>query len=159
MMLRRLIVVAALAALAPVPAALCATETAPPAKAADTKDKKDDALFKGLGGIPGITAVVDDFTGRVGGDTRLAGRFQGADMAAFRKALVDQICETTGGPCTYTGRDMKTAHAGMGVTGEEFRLVMTHMIESLQARKVDPKIEGKVVGLLLSMKGSIVEKP
>ena len=154
-MLRRLIALAAVAALIPVPAALCATETAPPAKT----EKKDDALFKGLGGVPGITAVVDDFVGRVSGDARLTGRFQGADMAAFKKGLVDQICQETGGPCIYAGRDMKSAHAGMAITGEEFKVVMGHMIESLQAKKVSPKVEGKVVGLLLSMKGSIVEKP
>jgi len=153
-MLRRLIAVAALAALMP-SGALGATGTAAPAK----EEKKDDALFKGLGGVPGITAVVDDFAGRLSGDAKLTGRFKGADMAAFKKGLVDQICQQTGGPCTYTGRDMKSAHAGMGVTGEEFRMVMGHMIESLRAKKVDPKVEGKLVGMLLSMKGSIVENP
>ena len=39
-----------------------------------------------------------------------------ARIEKFKLNLVYQICKATGGPCQYTGKDMKYAHAGMGVT-------------------------------------------
>ena len=85
----------------------------------------DDALYKSLGGKKAITAVVDDFVGRVAADNRINSFFKAtaADpkrLAKFKKNLVDQICEAAGGPCKYKGKDMKTAHAGMGISGADF---------------------------------------
>ena len=80
--------------------------------------RADDTLYKSLGGKKAITAVVDDFVGRVAADDRINGFFKAtaadpARLAKFKKNLVDQICEAAGGPCKYKGKDMKTAHAGM----------------------------------------------
>jgi len=80
----------------------------------------EQSLYDRLGGKPAITAVVDDFVGRVAADNRINGKFANADLPRLKMMLVDQICQASGGPCTYTGRDMKTAHAGMGINGSEF---------------------------------------
>src|SRR5215471_3827890 len=86
--------------------------------AAPSDKKGEDSLYKRLGGKKGITTVVDDFVGNVAGDSRINKFF--ADAAkdpkrwkAFKGKLVDQICQASGGPCKYTGKDMKTAHKGM----------------------------------------------
>ena len=68
-----------------------------------------DALYKSLGGKEGITAVVDDFVGRVAADNRINGFFKqtASDpkrLATFKMNLVDQICEASGGSCKYKGR-------------------------------------------------------
>ena len=34
--------------------------------------------------------------------------------------MSEQFCALLGGPCTYTGRDMKTTHAGMGLKDKDF---------------------------------------
>ena len=91
-------------------------------KAGKTKEK---SLYDRLGGKESIVAVVDDFVGRVAADTRINAYFSAtaADperLAAFKGMLVDQICEAAGGPCKYTGKDMKAAHAGMGISGADF---------------------------------------
>ena len=70
----------------------------------------DKSLYERLGGKKAITAVVDDFVGRVAADKRINGFFAGANVPRLKMTLVDQICEATGGPCKYTGRDMKSAH-------------------------------------------------
>src|ERR1051325_9771564 len=80
---------------------------------------KDRTLYDRLGGKKAITAVVDEFVGRVAADSRINHYFAQAAadskrMAAFKVNLVDQICQAAGGPCKYQGKDMKSAHAGMG---------------------------------------------
>src|SRR5206468_10393433 len=86
---------------------------------------KEKSLYDRLGGKKAITAVVDEFVGRVAADKRINAFFAAtaADpkrLASFKGKLVDQICEASGGPCTYMGKDMKTAHMGMGISGGDF---------------------------------------
>src|SRR6059036_62881 len=63
----------------------------------------EQSLYDRLGGKPAITAVVDDFVGRVAADNRINGKFANADLPRLKMMLVDQICQASGGPCTYTG--------------------------------------------------------
>jgi len=74
------------------------------------------SLIDRLGGKDAIVAVVDDFVARCAGDRRINAKFGRTDIPRLKKMLVDQVCEATGGPCTYTGRDTKETHTGMGVT-------------------------------------------
>ena len=65
--------------------------------------RADDTLYKSLGGKKALVAVVDDFVGRVAADNRINSFFKAtaADpkrLAKFKKNLVDQICEASGGP-------------------------------------------------------------
>ena len=81
------------------------------------------SLYERLGGKAGITAVIDDFVGRCAGDARINGKFARTDIARLKANLVDQVCEATGGPCTYSGRDMHTTHHDMSVTGDRKSVV------------------------------------
>ena len=72
-----------------------------------------------LGGRTAIVAVVDEFVANCAGDARINKFFAAtaADpkrLATFKNNLVDQVCEASGRPCKYTGKDMKSAHAGLG---------------------------------------------
>src|SRR5215467_6134320 len=76
---------------------------------------KEKSLYDRLGGKKAITAVVDEFVGRVAADTRINGFFGAtasdpARLKKFKGNLVDQICQASGGPCRYMGKDMKSAH-------------------------------------------------
>ncbi|MFN8672817.1 MAG: group 1 truncated hemoglobin [Candidatus Sericytochromatia bacterium] len=89
-------------------------------------------LFERLGGKDALVAVVDDFVGNVAGDARINKFF--ADTAKdperlkkFKALLVDQVCEATGGPCKYTGKNMMEAHKGMKLTEADF----TALVEDL----------------------------
>jgi hemoglobin len=99
-------------------------------------DAKEDSLYTRLGGKPAISAVVDEFVSRVAGDTRINGFFAAtaADpkrLAAFKSNLVDQICQASGGPCKYTGKDMKSAHAGMGIQVMHFNALVEDLVGAL----------------------------
>src|SRR5262245_17290868 len=85
---------------------------------------KEKSLYERLGSKPMLTAVVDDFAVRVARDYRVSRFFAQTDVLAFKAKLVDQLCEASGGPCKYTGRDMKTAHQGMGITNADYEAVV-----------------------------------
>src|SRR4249919_2851258 len=89
--------------------------------AAATKAKAPEkSLYERLGGAPAVTAVVDDFVANVAADKKINHFFASTDVPTFKKHLTEQLCAATGGGCTYTGKDMKTAHAGMGVSSADF---------------------------------------
>jgi hemoglobin len=123
----------------------------------------DQTLYKNLGGKKAITAVVDDFVGRVAADTRINSYFKAtaadpARLAKFKKNLVDQICEAASGPCKYKGKDMKSAHAGMGITGPDFDALVQDLVASLDKFMVKDGDKQALLGVLGPMKKDIVEK-
>ena len=93
----------------------------------------DKSLYERLGGKEAITAVVDDFVGRVAADNRINGFFAKANVPRLKTKLVNQICEASGGPCKYSGPDMKTAHRGMGVTSTAFDALVGDLVATLAA--------------------------
>ena len=114
------------------------------------------SLYERLGGKDAITAVVDDFVANVAADNRINGFFAKADVPRLKKNLVDQICQATGGPCTYTGKDMKTAHKGMGITDADFNALVEDLQKSLNKFKVPEKEQGELLGILGPLKPQIV---
>jgi len=115
------------------------------------------SLFERLGGIGSITAVVENFRDRVAGDDRINQKFAKTDLARLRKMLIDQVCEATGGPCTYTGRSMKDAHAGMKVTSGEFDALVQDLVATLNHFKVGKPEQDEVLAVLGPLKSDIVE--
>jgi hemoglobin len=114
------------------------------------------SLYDRLGGKDAIAAVVEDFVGNVAADATINEFFKNADIPGLKQKLVDQICQATGGPCKYTGKDMKTAHAGMGVKEEHFNALVGDLKKSLDKFKVPEKEQGELIGALGGMKGDIV---
>ena len=119
----------------------------------------DKSLYDRLGGKPAITAVVDDFVGRVAADNRINGKFANTDIPRLKMLLVEQICQASGGPCTYTGRNMKATHAGMGVSSSDFDALVGDLVATLNKFKVPEREKNELLGALGPMKSDIVEKP
>jgi len=115
------------------------------------------SLFECLGGKDAITAVVDDFVARCAGDARINGKFARTDIGRLKANLVDQVCEATGGPCTYTGRDMRTTHDGMAVTGGEFEALVADLVATLDKFGVGEAEKAELLGALAPMRSDIVE--
>jgi hemoglobin len=127
--------------------------------AGSMSDRGPASLYDRLGGKPAITAVVDEFVGNVAKDGRINGRFATADIPRLKGHLVDQVCSATGGPCTYTGRDMKSTHAGMRISNAEFTALVEDLVAALNTYKVPAKEQQELLGLLGPMKSDIVEIP
>lgn len=124
-----------------------------------TAVSKPASLYDRLGGKPAITAVVDDFVSNVANDARINGRFAGTDIPKLKGLLVDQVCGAAGGPCVYKGRDMKTMHAGMGISSAEFSALVEDLVVTFNKFKVPKTEQNELLGLLGPMKSDIVEAP
>jgi hemoglobin len=125
---------------------------------------KEKSLYDRLGKKKAIAAVVDEFVSRVAADHRINKFFattaaDPARLKMFKGNLVDQICEATGGPCKYKGKDMKAAHMGMGVSGDDFTALVEDLSGALDALKVGAHEKDQLLGALAPMKTQIVEKP
>jgi hemoglobin len=114
-------------------------------------------LFERLGGLGAIESVIEDFVTRCAGDDRINKKFARTDVSRLTKMLIDQVCEATGGPCTYTGRGMKETHDAMGVTAGEFDALVEDLVATLGQFQVPQAEQGELLGLLGPMRGDIVE--
>jgi hemoglobin len=91
-----------------------------PAAAAET-------LYQRLGGYDAIAGFVDTAFPRVAVHPELTHLFRGHSQNSQmrqRQLIVDSLCAAAGGPCIYTGRDMKPVHAGLGITGAQWTTFM-----------------------------------
>ena len=119
------------------------------------------SLYKRLGGYDAIAAVTDDFIGKLLADARFTKFFAGFSTDSkgkIRQHIVDQLCNATGGPCVYTGRTMKQAHAGLGITEEDWNAAVQHLVASLDKFKVPETEKNELLAIASSLKGDIVEK-
>jgi hemoglobin len=120
---------------------------------------QDKSLYDRLGGKAAITAVVDEFVARVAADTRINQYFAHTDIPHLKMELVNQICQASGGPCKYTGKSMKDAHAGMGISTADFNALVEDLVGALDKFKVGDKEKNELLSVLGPMKSDIVEKP
>jgi len=116
------------------------------------------SLYDRLGGYNAISAVVDDFVGNVARDKRINKFFAKANIGRLKARLVEQICQGTGGPCIYTGGDMKSVHAGMGIRSQDFNALVQDLGKTLNKFKVPKREQGQLVAILAPMKKDIVTR-
>jgi hemoglobin len=122
----------------------------------------EPTLYKRLGGYDAVAAVTDDMIGRLLVNKQLTRFFVGLSddsKAKLRQNFVNQICAATGGPCLYTGRDMKTSHKGMGITGADWDAAVKDLTDTLEKFKVPAKEKGELLAIVSNLKADIVEKP
>lgn len=123
-----------------------------------TPMSESKTLYTRLGGQPAINMVVDDFVANVAADKRINRFFANANIPRLKQRLADQICAGTGGPCTYTGGDMKTVHANMGVTDRHFDALVEDLVMSLDKHKVPQQEQKELLGILGPMRKDIVTR-
>jgi hemoglobin len=118
-----------------------------------------DSLYKRLGGYDAIAAVTDDLLARMATDPTIAPLLRGVNesrLKKIRQLLVDMLCEITGGPCIYTGADMATAHAGLGIKDSEWRRFMSLLDQTLDKFQVPDRERGEVRAMIAGMRPLIV---
>lgn len=129
-----------------------------PARAAQAQDQ---SLYQRLGGYNAIAAVTDDFLGKLATDPMFTKFFVGHSTDSrnrIRQHIVDQLCMATGGPCVYTGRDMKTAHAGLGITGADWDHAVELLVATLDKFRVPVREKNELLAAVSTMKKDIVER-
>ena len=116
----------------------------------------DDALFRALGGQPGIDAIVTDFVPRLVADPRTGEFFRKTNQAHLRQMLAQQFCVVSGGGCTYTGLPMKKAHENIDVSKGDFNALVEVLQASMRARGVPFGTQNQLLARLAPMHREII---
>jgi hemoglobin len=117
----------------------------------------EGSLYERLGGVDAITSVARAFDERAGKDDRINQKFARTNLARLTKEFVDQLCQDTGGPCTYTGLSMKQSYTNMGVTNGEFDAFVEDVVAVLDGFKVGKDEQDELLDIMASLRGEIVE--
>jgi len=132
---------------------------------AGAEPSADDAappatLYERLGGKDGVASVVDLFSKNLLADPRVNKLFKKTkdNLDHFKSALGDQICQIAGGPCEYSGKNMKDAHKGMGITDAQFDAVVEDLKLALDEKGVSEQDKSELFAAIAPTKADIVEK-
>jgi truncated hemoglobin YjbI len=123
-----------------------------------TSAHAEDTLFQQIGGEAKLRATIDTMVEVMLVDERINFTFANTDLAKFKGLLYDQICELTGGPCKYTGRDMKSSHEKINSTNGMFNALAEDLYIAFEKHGVPYHAQNKVMALLAPMQRDIVKK-
>lgn len=118
----------------------------------------EDALYQDLGERSGIADIVEDLMYRIVEDERIAFQFKGIDVVQFHTNLTDQLCELSGGPCTYSGRPMTEVHDGMNVTETQFNALAEHLVLAMEANGVSTSAQNRLLARLVALHPEITHR-
>jgi hemoglobin len=124
-----------------------------------TGPQPTDSLYKRLGGYDAIAELTDDLFAHMKADAQLGALIRGVNESHFKKIRqlkIEMFCEAAGGPCTYTGANMDTAHAGLGIKDGDWRRFIELLDQSLERFQVPQRERGEVKAFLASLRPLIV---
>lgn len=115
-------------------------------------------LYQRLGGEPVVTAIVDSFIERFADDTRVAPTFAKTDIPKFRRLLIEQICNLTGGGCPYTGRTMPASHEGLKITESQFNAIVEDLQDAMNRQRIPIGLQNELIATLAPLREGIIHK-
>jgi hemoglobin len=120
--------------------------------------RADKTLYESMGGEPALRSAVEHFADLVQTDDRINFTFAEADMSKFKKLIFEQLCNLSGGPCQYTGRDMRTSHAKLNINNAEFNALAEDLYTALDRAGIPYRLQNKLMALLAPMQHDIVKR-
>lgn len=117
---------------------------------------QDRTDYDRIGGGPAVRAVVDRFYELILADEQLAGFFENSDMAQLKRHQALLISQVLGGPANYDGRELNQAHAGMDIGRDDYRKVVSYLVQTLVEASVEPAIIGRVGEALAATEQDVV---
>ncbi len=117
----------------------------------------EKSLYEQLGGADAIEAVVAGFYERMLADPEIRPFFRGVQMSRQAQKQIEFFTTALGGPQIYTGKDMVSAHKGMGIADRHFDLLVKHLSATMAEAGVGDGLIGQVLGLLGPLRGQVVE--
>jgi hemoglobin len=125
-----------------------------------TPSATEKTLYARLGGYDAIAALVDEFLGTLASDPQMARFSAGMNLERRkrnRQLTLDYLCAATGGPTLYLGQDMKTAHAGLGISANDWSLALDHVRRALAKFNVPDKEGKELLAVISGLSDQIVE--
>ncbi|MBL7971448.1 MAG: group 1 truncated hemoglobin [Prolixibacteraceae bacterium] len=124
-------------------------------------ETSNGTLYERLGGVKGITAIVDDIVEAHMSNPGVKARFlplkdDPKHFAEVRQHLIEFLAAGSGGPEQYTGKDMLSAHRGMNISEEEYMKVIDDILHALDKNKIDDQTRKDVLAIAYSLKDQMI---
>lgn len=121
------------------------------------------SLFERLGGVEGITMIVDDVIEEHMNNPDIKEIFipykeQPDRLASIRQHTIDFFSAGSGGRVEYKGRDMTATHKDMNINAHQYMCVMDDIMIVLDEHGIDEESKKDVLAILWSLKNSIMHK-
>lgn len=113
-------------------------------------------LYQQLGQLSGIEQLVDGLLREIEHDPQIVHHFRDTDIERFRKLLIEQLCELSGGPCKYSGATMQESHTGFQITQADFDNLVRHLMKVMSAQQISISAQNQLLALLAPMYGDVV---
>lgn len=117
---------------------------------------KTATLFEKLGGEAKVRKIVRDVLDRNYNNPVIGHHFKNVDMKKLNQLVFEFLSMGTGGPHTYTGRDMPAAHKGLNITADDFERANIDTILALKDNDIDDKVIHEVIAILDSLKHHVI---
>jgi len=114
-------------------------------------------LYERIGGEAKFRAIAQEFTNAILADDRINFTFAESDVKKFTQLIFEQLCNITGGPCKYTGRDMHEAHAKLAINDAQFNAIAEDLYIAFDKVHVPYRLQNKVMVMLAPMQKDIVK--
>jgi hemoglobin len=118
-------------------------------------------LYARIGGYDTIAAVVDEFLQTLSTHPQMA-RFSASMNLDSRKRnrqlTLDYLAAASGGPTLYLGKDMKLAHAGLGISASDWKIALDHLERALAKFEVPQRESKELLAIFDGLRGEIVER-
>lgn len=117
----------------------------------------DDSLYQRLGGQAVLKTVSARLIDVASSAPETGRSFAKVNLERVKDKLAEQLCAITGGPCTYTGDDMRLVHRGLKITEREFYAMVEQLRAILDAHGIGSREKNELLALLAPMKPQIVD--
>ena len=115
------------------------------------------SLYERLGRRAGIERITHDLIKNHLANPAVKARFEASeDILRVERRAVEFLCAGSGGPETYSGKDMLATHKGMNISEQEFLAVCDDAMSALEKNGIDAATRGEVLAILWSMKGEVI---
>lgn len=113
-------------------------------------------LYQDLGAQTGLQNIIDDLIPRLQQHPHLQASFKETNLKRLRQLLVEQFCELSGGPCRYSGDEMKAVHAGLAISELQFNALVEELQAAMTAQGISSAVQNRLLARLAPMKYQIV---
>jgi hemoglobin len=115
------------------------------------------SIYEKVGGADALRTAVVTFYDKVVADPELAPYFESVDLARLRGHQQSFLISALGGPDYYGGRDLRSAHHGLGVSDGAFDRIVEHLRASLEVVGVDEGVISQVLQRVEAQRPVVVE--
>ncbi len=128
------------------------------AASAGARSFTGDAMAKAFGGREGIDRIVKRMIAISVEDPEIAEIFKGQDLVRLDRTLNEQFCQILNAGCTYSGRDMKSSHADLGIQQADMNRLVENLQAAMRAEGVPFAAQNRFLSKLAPMRRDVVTR-